>query len=319
MSVNHYDLLGVNPTSSQQEIKKAFKRAALKHHPDKGGDEKLFRQCCQAVDVLSDPGKKSKYDSSLPFAYVQKTVPQPERPFDSASVKNAPVVISSNPWNLSIKELKESLDDLRITYSNCLEKTELISLLASKADFPRRSSFSASDLENGTRVTIMSLGAERVGKTSFIRRFCEGRFAETTMSTVGVDFGVKPIQLKNGKVVKINFFDFSGSDHFRAVREDFYSFVHGVILMYDVTDRFGIDSITKCMIESQICGIELGGPSRKNVKKSILVASKCDLPHDATGGKTLADKVGMQFFESSAKNGDAVEKSIIALVEILTK
>ena len=52
MSVNHYDLLGVNPTSSQQEIKKAFKRAALKHHPDKGGDEKLFRQCCQAVDVL---------------------------------------------------------------------------------------------------------------------------------------------------------------------------------------------------------------------------------------------------------------------------
>eukprot|EP00475_Leptophrys_vorax_P009263 TRINITY_DN1612_c0_g1_i1.p1 TRINITY_DN1612_c0_g1~~TRINITY_DN1612_c0_g1_i1.p1 ORF type:complete len:432 (-),score=136.24 TRINITY_DN1612_c0_g1_i1:38-1333(-) len=58
----YYDLLGVDKNASQNEIKKAFRRAAVQHHPDKGGDEEKFKELNKAYEVLSDPDKKEVYD-----------------------------------------------------------------------------------------------------------------------------------------------------------------------------------------------------------------------------------------------------------------
>jgi len=54
----YYELLGVDKTASDSEIKKAFRKLAMKHHPDKGGDKDYFQQLSQANDVLSDPEKR---------------------------------------------------------------------------------------------------------------------------------------------------------------------------------------------------------------------------------------------------------------------
>lgn len=59
---NYYDLLGINKNSSQEEIKKAYRKKALEHHPDKGGDADRFREISEAYEVLSDPSKKDMYD-----------------------------------------------------------------------------------------------------------------------------------------------------------------------------------------------------------------------------------------------------------------
>ena len=59
---DYYDILGVSKTSSEQEIKKAYRKLAIKHHPDKGGDEEKFKEISTAYSVLSDPEKKKKYD-----------------------------------------------------------------------------------------------------------------------------------------------------------------------------------------------------------------------------------------------------------------
>lgn len=60
---DYYEVLGVSKTASADEIKKAFRRAAVKHHPDKqGGDETKFKEINEAYEVLKDQQKRQRYD-----------------------------------------------------------------------------------------------------------------------------------------------------------------------------------------------------------------------------------------------------------------
>ena len=62
----HYETLGVTKDASPDEIKKAFRRLASQHHPDKGGDTKKFQEIQAAYDILGDPQKKEAYDNPAP-------------------------------------------------------------------------------------------------------------------------------------------------------------------------------------------------------------------------------------------------------------
>ncbi|MFA6424292.1 MAG: molecular chaperone DnaJ [Candidatus Magasanikbacteria bacterium] len=63
MSKDYYKILGVEKSATTDEIKKAFKKAAMQHHPDRpGGDEKKFKEVNEAYQVLNDAGKRTKYD-----------------------------------------------------------------------------------------------------------------------------------------------------------------------------------------------------------------------------------------------------------------
>ena len=65
--MDYYETLGVNHTTQPDEIKKAYRKLAGKHHPDKGGDAEQFKKIQEAYDVLSDPQKKQEYDNPNPF------------------------------------------------------------------------------------------------------------------------------------------------------------------------------------------------------------------------------------------------------------
>jgi curved DNA-binding protein len=67
MSTNdHYATLGVARTATADEIKRAFRKLASQHHPDKGGDTARFQQIQAAYDVLGDPAKRQAYDNPQP-------------------------------------------------------------------------------------------------------------------------------------------------------------------------------------------------------------------------------------------------------------
>ena len=72
--MNYYETLGVNEGADQDEIKKAYKKLAMKHHPDRGGDEKTFQSISQAYDTLGDAAKRQQYDHerlNRPFIHVR--------------------------------------------------------------------------------------------------------------------------------------------------------------------------------------------------------------------------------------------------------
>ena len=62
MKETFYDVLGVGRQASADEIKKAYKKCALRDHPDRGGDAERFKRVNQAYEVLGDPNKKKRYD-----------------------------------------------------------------------------------------------------------------------------------------------------------------------------------------------------------------------------------------------------------------
>jgi curved DNA-binding protein len=61
-----YETLGVSKSAHADEIKKAYRKLALKHHPDKGGEQEKFKEINEAYQTLSDPQKRSQYDQFGP-------------------------------------------------------------------------------------------------------------------------------------------------------------------------------------------------------------------------------------------------------------
>ena len=64
---NYYDILGVKTSATADEIKRAYRKLASQHHPDKGGDVKKFQEIEQAYRILSDPAQRQQYDNPNPF------------------------------------------------------------------------------------------------------------------------------------------------------------------------------------------------------------------------------------------------------------
>jgi curved DNA-binding protein len=62
-TMDYYQILGINENASQDEIKQAYKKLAMKNHPDRGGDTKTFQSISQAYDTLGDEQKRQQYDA----------------------------------------------------------------------------------------------------------------------------------------------------------------------------------------------------------------------------------------------------------------
>ncbi len=73
---DYYNILGVSKSASQDEIKKAYRKLASKHHPDKGGDTAKFQEIQTAYETLSDPQKRADYDNP----------PQPQFRFNTGNM-----------------------------------------------------------------------------------------------------------------------------------------------------------------------------------------------------------------------------------------
>lgn len=396
MASNYYDVLGVSRDSSVDEIKKAYKKAALLHHPDKGGDTEKFKECGAAVETLTDERKRAAYDSSLlrarsrdglRFSYDSDLSGHAERrgssvpshptsrpSYDrSSSAQKAPapgnstappprpprpppqgaVEIPSDPSSLSVKELRDLLTALGINHEGCLEKGDFLTLLKnrknSKSSAPdsreatprssartsekpstprqRTAAEERADAENrpgqangassapeakgprAIRVKVLSVGSENVGKSCLIKRFCEGRFVQKYITTIGVDYGVKPVQIA-GQSVKVNFFDTSGGDEYRDIRTEFYTNTSAAVLVYDVTNKKSFRDLDSWLEEANRHGCPLSKVHKTGeMPYVVLLANKTDMPKrqvTAADGMAFASQHGMYYYETSAASGEAV-------------
>lgn len=86
----YYDVLGLQPSCSPDDIKSAYRRLAFKSHPDQGGDAVLFQMVQRAYDCLSDPAKRRQYDKSLVVGQRDNAPGQPASSRPTAQAAAAP-------------------------------------------------------------------------------------------------------------------------------------------------------------------------------------------------------------------------------------
>lgn len=107
-----------------------------------------------------------------------------------------------------------------------------------------RSKVNASAVPELTRIKILSMGDAGTGKSCIIKRFCEGRFLDEYVSTIGIDFGVKSFAT-NLEDIKVNFWDVGGDPVYLEIRNEFYKDTHGAFMVFDVCDKTSFDNLSK--------------------------------------------------------------------------
>lgn len=163
------------------------------------------------------------------------------------------------------------------------------------------------------RVKVISLGDSQVGKSCLIKRYCERRFVERYVQTIGIDFGVKHVSA-GSKKLKVNFFDMSGKASFEETRAEFYADTQGMLICYDVSSVASFDALDGWLAEAKrnglpasACGVvcatkqEEGSGRRRQV--------------DAMDGRDWAREHGYDFFETSANTGANVDEAVQRLLE----
>jgi DnaJ family protein C protein 27 len=165
-----------------------------------------------------------------------------------------------------------------------------------------------------TRIKVLSLGSAGVGKSCLIKRFCEERFVSKYITTIGVDYGVKPVQIDSGEV-RVNFWDLSGQPEFFEIRNEFYKDTQGVILVFDVASRESFEELDAWLSEAAKFGA-----SPRDVT-FVLCGNKVDKKRVVSEdeGRQFAQNRGMVYFETSAQSGQNVPEMFEYLFQTIVK
>ena len=162
----------------------------------------------------------------------------------------------------------------------------------------------------GEFIKIMTLGNLAVGKTNFILKYTENKFQETHISTVGLDFKMKKMEI-NKKNYQIVLFDTAGQERYKSIALNVLKETHGIILMYDITNKTTFESLPDWI------------NNIKDLKGAdfplILVGNKIDLEEERKvnkeEGQKLADENKILFFETSNKTGINIQEAGLALIK----
>lgn len=89
---------------------------------------------------------------------------------------------------------------------------------------------------------MILVGDSGVGKTSFLKRYTDETFETDYITTIGVDFKIKTA-LVDGDVVKLQLWDTAGQERFSSITKNYYRGAHGIIVMFDLTNKSSFESI----------------------------------------------------------------------------
>ncbi|KAL9971064.1 hypothetical protein ACROYT_G023549 [Oculina patagonica] len=157
---------------------------------------------------------------------------------------------------------------------------------------------------------LLLIGDSGVGKTCIIFRFVENKFNPTFITTIGIDFKIRTVEI-GGKRIKLQIWDTAGQERFQTITATCYRGAQGIMLVYDVTDEKSFKNISKWVQKTQ----ELANP---NVQK-MLVANKCDLKKQRLvtreKGELLAQDLDIRYAEISALSNLNVEDAFATLTQ----
>lgn len=159
-------------------------------------------------------------------------------------------------------------------------------------------------------VRLLMVGDSSCGKTSLVLRFDQNVFSTKFVTTIGVDYRDKMVQVQNVPM-RLQLWDTAGQERFRSLTSNFFGRADGFVLAYDVTNRPSFDHVLGWMRD-----IQQRAPPDVDI---VLCGNKSDLDHDRVvsveEGKRLADEYNVGFFETSALTGKNVQEMFMSLAE----
>lgn len=188
---------------------------------------------------------------------------------------------------------------------------------------------------------LLLIGDSGVGKTCVLFRFSDGTFNATFISTIGIDFKIRTIEL-DGKKIKLQIWDTAGQERFRTITTAYYRGAMGILLVYDITQekvrrrartrrarRRGHRccccprSLTPSPLPQTFENIQnwiknIEQHASEDVEKMIL-GNKCDCEDKRVvskeRGERLAQQYSVKFMETSAKANINIEKAFMTIAQ----
>lgn len=161
---------------------------------------------------------------------------------------------------------------------------------------------------------LVLIGDSGVGKSCLLLRFADDNFTDSYISTIGVDFRFRTVTV-DGKTVKLQIWDTAGQERFRTITSAYYRGADGIIMVYDVTSMESFEHVEEWLSEVDRYA------SENTIK--LLIGNKADLEDEKQvspeQAQKFADKLGIQFLETSAKTSTNVEASFLTMAKQLIK
>ena len=162
---------------------------------------------------------------------------------------------------------------------------------------------------------ILLLGDSEVGKSCFLMRYADNVFVDNYITTIGLDYKLKYVQLDSGQVIKVQLWDTAGQDRYRTIAKNYYKGSHGILLLYDVTKTSSFENIREWIKDIR----------EEVYEKAIifLIGNKIDkkdqIKIKTEEGEKLAEEFNIPFFEASAKSGENVDEIFKALYKKISE
>ncbi|KAI5698769.1 GTP-binding protein ypt2-like [Diaphorina citri] len=159
---------------------------------------------------------------------------------------------------------------------------------------------------------ILVLGDSNVGKTCIVHRFCDETYYDTYISTIGIDFKQKIIDLDDVPT-KLQIWDTAGQERFRTLTTAYYRGAMGILLMYDVTNLESFQHLNYWLknIEENASPdvVKVLAGNKSDVKTQRAVQTK-----DA---QMLADNYSLPFYEVSCKQNINIDEAFLTLARLI--
>ncbi|CAH0387877.1 unnamed protein product [Bemisia tabaci] len=159
---------------------------------------------------------------------------------------------------------------------------------------------------------LLIIGDSGVGKTSILFRFSDDAFNTTFISTIGIDFKIKTIELR-GKKIKLQIWDTAGQERFHTITTSYYRGAMGILLVYDISDMKSFENVMKWTRN-------INEHANEDVERMIL-GNKCDKESERMVTKEMGEQIarehGIRFMETSAKTNINIEKAFTDLASAI--
>ncbi|XP_035754252.1 ras-related protein Rab-35 [Egretta garzetta] len=167
--------------------------------------------------------------------------------------------------------------------------------------------------QSAWRQVSWNILAKGVGKSSLLLRFADNTFSGSYITTIGVDFKIRTVEI-NGEKVKLQIWDTAGQERFRTITSTYYRGTHGVIVVYDVTSAESFVNVKRWLHEinqncDDVCRILVGNKNDDPERKVV----------ETEDAYKFAGQMEIQLFETSAKENINVEEMFNCITELVLR